>query len=161
MERDFRLQTVPSASPVSARSSCRFRPSSILILAILFAIQFGINTSANAATIVVTQTTDTNDGICDANCSLREAVSASSNGDVIVFSPLFNSPQTITLTAGQINIASKDINIAGSGSSLLTVSGNKAGRIFFISGGAVVAFSGIKLTNGRVATINDIFGGAN
>ena len=114
---------------------------------------------AFAATIVVTTTSDTNDGVCDANCSLREAVSASSNGDVIVFSPLFNSPQTITLTSGQISI-SKNLTIAGPGSSLLTVSGNNNSRIFYISNNATVAMSGLKLTNGRAGTSSDHSGGA-
>lgn len=54
-----------------------------------------------AATVTVTKIADTNDGVCDSDCSLREAVSASKNGDTIVFSELFNSPQIILLTNGQ------------------------------------------------------------
>src|SRR5512143_2212057 len=33
-------------------------------------------TPARAATFTVTKTADTNDGVCDADCSLREAISA-------------------------------------------------------------------------------------
>ena len=60
----------------------------------------GFAIHASAATLVVTKTADTNDGICDTDCSLREAVTAAAVGDTIVFSSLFNTPQTITLTLG-------------------------------------------------------------
>ena len=50
----------------------------------------------------VTKTADTNDGVCNADCSLREAIAAATanvgNDDLIRFaSPLFDSAQTITL----------------------------------------------------------------
>lgn len=116
--------------------------------------------SCSAATLIVTTAADTVDGACDTDCSLREAVVASNPGDSIAFSPFFNSPQTITLTLGQIPITS-NLTIAGPGSGLLSVSGNNAGRIFRISGGAVVTLTGMTLKNGRVgANINDVFGGA-
>lgn len=111
-----------------------------------------------AATLVVTKTADTADGICDADCSLREAVAAAASGDTIVFSPLFNEPQTITLIIGQIAIA-RDLTIAGPGSSLLTVSGNNATRVFHISAGADVLLTGLTVADGRSALPNDYFGG--
>lgn len=40
---------------------------------------------AFAATLFVTKTADTRDGVCDGDCSLREAVSAATPGDVIQF----------------------------------------------------------------------------
>ena len=55
----------------------------------------------------VTKTADTNDGVCDSDCSLREAV-VRANADAgpdhgIAFDPsLFDSPQTITLTGGEM-----------------------------------------------------------
>jgi CSLREA domain-containing protein len=112
-----------------------------------------------AATLTVTKTADTADNVCDADCSLREAVFASASNDTIVFSPLFNSPQTITLTSGQISI-NKNLTIAGSGVDLLVVSGNNAGRIFYISNNSVVALSGMKLKDGRLTAISDVLGGA-
>jgi CSLREA domain-containing protein len=115
--------------------------------------------NAFAATVTVTKSEDTADGICDADCSLREAAVAANNGDVVVFSPLFNSPQTITLTGGQITI-DKNLTVAGTGANLLSVSGNNANRIFYISGNAVVALSGMKLTGGRQTTSADPNGGA-
>ncbi|HLM60606.1 MAG TPA: CSLREA domain-containing protein, partial [Pyrinomonadaceae bacterium] len=60
-----------------------------LILAVL---------TTQAATLTVTKIADTNDGACDADCSLREAIAAANpaGGDEIVFaSPLFDTPQII------------------------------------------------------------------
>jgi CSLREA domain-containing protein len=108
-----------------------------------------------AATVMVTKISDTSDGVCDADCSLREAVIAVNNGDTIVFSSLFNQPQTITLTGGQISI-SKSLTIAGPSADLLTVDANERSRIFNISNNVVVALSGMRLWKGRA----EIAGGA-
>ena len=52
-----------------------------------------------AATFTVTKTADTNDGVCNADCSLREAIAAANTAasdDVIEFDPMvFNAAQTI------------------------------------------------------------------
>ena len=47
---------------------------SVLILALVF-----LPSSPFATTFPVTKTADTNDGICDADCSLREALFAANN----------------------------------------------------------------------------------
>ena len=114
-----------------------------------------------AATLTVTKIEDTNDGVCDADCSLREAVVGAVSGDTVVFSPLFNSPQTITLTLGQIAI-DKNLTITGTGSDLVDVSANLAGRIFNITGNVNVTMSGMKLRDGKVGTTSsvDAVGGA-
>ncbi len=128
--------------------------AAVVVLTLAF-LAAGID--SYAATLVVTKTADTADGICDSDCSLREAVAAAASGDTVVFSPLFNSPQTITLTGGQIPITAK-LTIDGPGAGLLTVSGNNAGRIFRISGGVNVASVGMTLRHGRVTT-QDLPGG--
>ena len=57
--------------------------------------------STHAATFTVTKTADTNDGVCDADCSLREAIGAANtaaSNDIINFdTSVFNTNQTITL----------------------------------------------------------------
>src|SRR6186713_2210958 len=62
--------------------------------------------AASAATFTVTKTADTNDNVCDADCSLREAIvaaNASTVADIINFDPtVFGNPQTITLVSGQL-----------------------------------------------------------
>lgn len=125
----------------------------------LFFSGFAVAAADIAATITVTKVADTADGVCDADCSLREAVFASNSGDTIVFSPLFNLPQTILLTGGQIAI-NKSLTIAGPNADLLAVSGNNAGRIFYISNGATVTLAAMKLKDGRVDTIDENIGGA-
>ena len=113
-----------------------------------------------AATLTVTKVEDTNDGVCDGDCSLREAVVAAVSGDTVVFSPLFNTPQTITLTLGQINI-NKNLTITGTGPTLVDISANLAGRVFFISGDLSVTMTGMNLRDGKVGTtVGDSRGGA-
>ena len=84
--------------------------------------------------------------------SLRAAVAQANSdggGDTIVFSSLFNTPQTITLTSGQLTLNGRaSITIAGPGANLLTVSGNDASGVFDVEGGSV-ALSGLTLTGGR------------
>ena len=104
-----------------------------------------------AATWTVTKTQDTDDGVCDADCSLREAIDVSSTGDVVVFSSLFNTPQVITLsTAFPYNggmAISRNVVIDGPGADLLTVNGvNHA--VFTISSGNFVTLSGMTIGNG-------------
>jgi CSLREA domain-containing protein len=126
----------------------------------LFLICFLAAINTSAATLVVTKTADTSDGVCDADCSLREAVTGAASGDIIVFSGLFNMPQTITLTEGQIAVT-KNLTINGPGTVFLSVSGNNVGRILRISGGVTVNLSGMNFRDGRVgATIEESIGGA-
>ncbi len=133
---------------------------SLMTTIALWLLLCGVATAADiAATITVTKIADTADGVCDSDCSLREAVAVANSGDTIVFAPLFNQPQTILLTNGQIFI-NKSLTIAGPNADLLAVSGNNEGRIFNISGGAVVVLSGMKLTNGLLNTIEEHVGGA-
>ncbi|MFN0278159.1 MAG: choice-of-anchor Q domain-containing protein [Pyrinomonadaceae bacterium] len=132
----------------------------LLVFLLCVFLVFAAAGGARGAVVTVTKVADTNDGVCDADCSLREAVIAAASGDTVVFSSLFNSPQTITLVLGQITI-DKNLTITGTGKNLVTISGNLAGRIFFISGNLNVTMSGMKLRDGRVgATFEDAFGGA-
>ena len=63
----------------------------------------------------VTKIADTNDGTCNSDCSLREAIAAAGDGDLIRFaSPLFDSSQTITLGGTALTI-SKSVTIEGPG----------------------------------------------
>ncbi len=102
---------------------------------------------------VVTKTADTNDGICDEDCSLREAIAvAQDNADVetITFSSLFtdpNNPKTIELdpALGQLETIS-DIVINGPGQDLLTIDAKETNRIFELS--ANVTITGLTIKNG-------------
>ncbi len=88
--------------------------------------------TANAATWTVTKSTNSNDNVCDADCSLREAVFKADSGDTVVFSPNLVG-QTITLGGSEIVITrgiiidgfSNDPNVA-------FISGEQTSRIFLI-----------------------------
>ena len=86
------------------------------------------------STLTVSNTNDSGPG------SLRAAVAQANSdggGDTIEFSSLFNTPQTITLTSGQLALTgTATTTISGPGASLLTVSGNHAGRVFAVYGGS-------------------------
>ena len=109
----------------------------------------------NALSLTVTKIADTNDGVCDADCSLREAIAAAASGDTVQFaSPLFDTAQTITLSdaAGfQTLIINKTLIINGKGANLLTVRRDSAAaefRIFEIIAGFTVNLSGITVSGG-------------
>jgi parallel beta-helix repeat protein len=90
--------------------------------------------------------------------SLRQAVAnanAATTADTIIFTSLFNTAQTITLTTGQLLLTgAATTTITGPGANLLSVSGNNASGVFTVNGNASAAFSGLRITGG-----NDSFGG--
>lgn len=107
-----------------------------------------------AATFVVTKTADTNDGMCNADCSLREAIAAAvaaPGNDVVIFdTAVFSTPRTITLSGNEIAIASAgSLVIEGPGAQLLTIDGNGASRIISNDTGAVTTIRGIRFTRGN------------
>ncbi|MBK8467448.1 MAG: hypothetical protein IPL32_16650 [Chloracidobacterium sp.] len=125
-----------------------------IFTAFLF-IASGTAITVSAATFTVTNTNDSGAG------SLRQAVldaNAASGSDTIVFSSLFNTPQTITLVTA-ININSGNdadtTTITGPGSNLLTISGNNVTTIlthYTTSNPARIAsISGMTLTQGSGA----------
>jgi CSLREA domain-containing protein len=109
-----------------------------LILALVF-----LPASPFATTFPVTKTGDTNDGVCDADCSLREAVEAANTNpgadDVPV--PAGN----YLLTLGQLTVTD-DVSIAGAGQTNTIIDGNASDRVFATSG--VVEISGVTIQNG-------------
>ena len=97
----------------------------------------------------VTNTNDSGGG------SLRDAITLAQNGDLINFSPLFDTPQTINLLTALPDIT-RSITIFGTGANLLTVrrAFNAADfRIFNIfSATNGVAFSGMTITGGNAGS---------
>jgi CSLREA domain-containing protein len=127
------------------------------ILTVFFvSLLFGI--TANATSRTVTKTNDGFDGVCDADCTLREAINLSVPGDLVGFSPLFDTPQVINLNMGMMTF--NGLTIVGPGSNLLTlrsvVGQGPISRIFNINGGTL-DISGMTITGGNV---NGAGGGA-
>jgi hypothetical protein len=101
--------------------------------------------------------------VCNADCSLREAIAAAVSGDVIEFAkPLFDTAQTIDLTLGELLI-NKSLTITGTGANLLTVRRATGGdyRIFNIpTRGRIIAITGLTIRDGKaVGDDNAGFGG--
>lgn len=129
-----------------------FRICSIVFVLVLLA---GSSSAIFGATYTVTKTADTSDGLCDADCSLREAVivaNGTADNDTIVFSALFNSPQTITLGGTEIVFANNGtLTINGPGANRLTINGNNASRIFTSGANVVVSINNLRFTGGNGA----------
>ena len=120
---------------------------------------------ARSATFTVTKTADTNDGVCDADCSLREAVAAANiatANDVIQFDPqTFGLSQTIKLMNGSLNLSGDvgSLTINGRSAELLTIDSLAAERHFNIAANAVVTINRITLFGNRGRSLNFGFGG--
>lgn len=113
---------------------------------------FLLSSTVFSATFTVTKTADSNDGTCDADCSLREAVNAANNAagdDIIAFSSLFSTAQTVNVTLGEIVITSNgSLTINGTGANLLTIDGNNTSRIISTNPNAVATINGATFTRG-------------
>src|SRR4051812_48659275 len=72
-----------------------------LIAALPLMVSMLVPRVALAASFVVTKITDTNDGVCDADCSLREAIVATNAAA---------GPDTITLPAGTYTLSRTGID---------------------------------------------------
>ncbi|MES2657167.1 MAG: choice-of-anchor Q domain-containing protein [Verrucomicrobiota bacterium] len=115
------------------------------------------------ASLIVNTLDDHDDGFTDAgDCTLREAVRYASVGGTITFSVA----GTITLTGGEMRI-NKSLTITGPAVTPgITVSGNNASRIFWVTQGATavsntVNFSRLTLTGGNgVGSFQSGVGGA-
>lgn len=98
----------------------------------------------------VTKLTDTDDGSCDSDCSLREAISAAAAGDQISFAPglTTTAPATINLSAGTLWI-DKSLTITGPGADRLMLSGAGSEGVLSVSEGATVEITDLTVANGR------------
>ncbi|HNU07873.1 MAG TPA: carboxypeptidase-like regulatory domain-containing protein [Pyrinomonadaceae bacterium] len=113
-------------------------------------------TCSIAATFVVTKTSDSNDGVCDSDCSFREAVvaaNAAATDDVVEFDGMvFATPQTVLITLGEVVIANNGtLTINGTGASKLTFDGNGTSRIISTGANVVATINDAKFTHGNGA----------
>src|SRR5688572_23730713 len=108
----------------------------------------------SAQVFTVTKTADTNDGSCDADCSLREAIAAantSESDDTIQFdASVFSTAQTIALTNGQLAVCNNgNVVINGTGSDQLVISGNNQSRVLRVFPGANATLNNLTVANGN------------
>jgi hypothetical protein len=96
--------------------------------------------------------------------SLKQAIAdVLTTGDAVVFSGnLFNTPQVITLTDGEIAIpGNANFTISGPGNGKLAVCGNNTSRVFNIGAGSRITISDLTISggNGARASSNGTGGG--
>lgn len=131
-----------------------------------FVFLLSLASTVFSATFTVTKTADSNDGMCDADCSLREAIAAAnaaSSDDVIDFdATVFGTAQTVNVTLGEIIFAAAgSLTINGTGAGLLTIDGNMMNRIFKTGAGVVATINDATLTRGNgVGALNSGSAGA-
>jgi len=130
--------------------SIRNAAISSLVLLILFTGMIQPRPVLAVSPITVTKVTDTNDGFCDTDCSLREALVAASNGDIIDFEPGLSGT---TLFLVSTLVVTKNVTIDGSSlASPIIISGdtdqNGTGdiRIFEIDDLANVTLNNLTIT---------------
>lgn len=89
--------------------------------------------------------------------SLRQAVLSVTSGDIIQFeTPLFDTAQTISLSAGQI-VVGKNLTIYGNGANILNVQNTAAqsstSSVFVFSNGFTVNINGLTISGGNTTGI--------
>lgn len=143
------------------------RARKVYLTSLVFGILLFVTGSAGANVFPVTKTGDTADGVCDADCSLREAIIAANTNA---------GPDVITLPAGTYNLgiapgaesivannaAVGDLDIAGeltingAGATTTIVDGQDLSRIFHIHAGPV-AINNLTARNGTEEAGGGIF----
>lgn len=131
----------------------------ILILAIFLTCAAA---AASAATFTVTKATNSNDGVCNADCSLREAVAAAQSGDTVVFNSNLVG-QTFTLGGSFIEIVGKRIEIDGDidGVNVAFLSGSNNTMHFYVRDNAALTLKNMILASGSGATGSILTSNAN
>jgi fibronectin-binding autotransporter adhesin len=141
----------------------------VLLRAALIALLVltGISSRAFALDFVVTKTTDSNDGFCDADCSLREAIvaaNANPGSDRIVL----GTSQTYLLSIGPADLPNlqipasgdlditQDLTIDGNGS---TIDGGAIDRVLDVRGFVTVTINNVSIVNGLASGFLSFGGG--
>src|SRR5438034_11189567 len=92
-------------------------------------VLLGAASDAVATDFTVTKTADTNDGVCNADCSLREAIAAA-NALAGADRVILGTGQTYNLSLGALAVTDA-LTIDGHGS---TINGQGLGRVLNIQG---------------------------
>jgi len=107
------------------------------------------------AKYMVTKLADTNDGSCDVDCSLREALAAATPDDIVEF----ESGLTGTITLGSTLTISKNVTINGPSTKAIIISGNNSVRVFYINSAIRFTINNLTVANGRIEGAHGSNGG--
>lgn len=105
---------------------------------------FFLTAAVQAQTLMVTKLADTNDGSCDTDCSLREAIDQAVNGDTVQFSVT----GVITLGGTPLTL-DKQLTIDASGTLPVTISGNNSSGVFEINSPGDIILKGLIISDGN------------
>ncbi|MEX2394792.1 MAG: choice-of-anchor Q domain-containing protein [Actinomycetota bacterium] len=109
------------------------RPAALALLLSISAALLAAD-HARAATFVVTKTADTADGVCDRDCSLREAVDKTffSTGSTVIVP---NGVYTLTHSDGDLDVFSSTIQGSRSGATIIQGGPGWTDRVLDVGGG--------------------------
>ncbi|MBI4034772.1 MAG: CSLREA domain-containing protein [Candidatus Chisholmbacteria bacterium] len=118
-------------------------------------LAFNFTPTVSAASFTVTKTADTNDGACDADCSLREAITAANalpGADTII---LPASTYTLSLAGtgedanatGDLDITD-DLTLNGAGAASTFIDGDDIDRVIEVRPGAAVNIDAVTVKDG-------------
>jgi CSLREA domain-containing protein len=109
------------------------------------------------AQFTVSKTADTNDGTCDADCSLREAVIAANAaaGPNSIILPAGTYLLTLPDTAEDLSVngdldVNGELTITGAGAATTIIDGNNATRVIHVLGTAPLSITDVTIRNGTV-----------
>lgn len=155
------METNRRSMPALARHA--FLP---FVLALFLGLSFWLSAHASAATLVVDRVDDDTVSGCSGaanDCTLRGAITAANataGADVIIFSSLFESAQTISLDT-VLPAMMEAVTVTGPGAKLLQVKATTPRSTnfynFTINFGVSATFSGLTISDGLVGITN--FGG--
>ena len=120
------------------------RTAITMLLALLAALCAPAPAAAHSP--VVSKLADTDDGLCDTDCSLREAIDDALGGETITFAEEVVGTSTLSLGALLIDGTTA---IAGPGREKLTISGGDAQRIFRITTTGNLTASGLTFAHAK------------
>lgn len=132
----------------SVRRSFSVRP-----LAAALAVLFFTDPLAHDAHARVPASARSGSTIAVSDCSegaLRNAVAGAANGATVDLTALSNC--TITLAAGEIAIGVDDLTVQGPPDTSLTLSGNRASRVFHHTGRGLLTLDHLAITDGSYTT---------
>ena len=128
-------------------------------LVLLFlSIWLALTVTACAKTLNVSKIADANDGVCDSDCSLREALHTARDHDTIFFnSPEIQRNGVIRLSKGELIIDRKITIIGPAGLKIERNSTAPAARIFTVLPGGNLSLVNIIVTGGTASMGGGIF----
>lgn len=106
-----------------------------------------VTSNLSAATLIVTTLEDTNDTVCDSQCSLREAIEVAAPNDTIIFARQLRGGTIQLQSTLQIK---RWVTIDGPNKRRITIKGNNTFRIFHL----MLANLGIGI--GRVVNLDGL-----